>query len=227
MHGSDEWSKLETIQNISPDWKVKKLNQFSTKEKNSFVNGPFGSDLLSSELVEHGVPVVYIRDIKDGRYQRKSTCCVTDEKANLLFACKTSYGDLIITKVGDPPCEAAVYTDHLYAVVTQDVIRIKTPNVLLSYFLTYLLNSDIGRRQIKRIKIEGTRERVSLTDFKNIIFAYPPEKEQQKIASVLTTADTEIQTHQNQLAALKEQKKGLMQQLLTGKKRVNIDEVAA
>lgn len=48
-------------------------------------------------------------------------------------------------------------------------------------------------------------------------------KEQQKIASVLTAADTEIETHQKQLAALKQQKKGLMQQLLTGKKRVKVD----
>jgi len=48
-------------------------------------------------------------------------------------------------------------------------------------------------------------------------------KEQQKIASVLSAADTEIETHQNQLSALKQQKKGLMQQLLTGKKRVKLD----
>jgi type I restriction enzyme S subunit len=50
----------------------------------------------------------------------------------------------------------------------------------------------------------------------------PSIKEQQKIASVLSAADTEIETHQKQLAALKQQKKGLMQQLLTGKKRVKV-----
>ena len=44
--------------------------------------------------------------------------------------------------------------------------------------------------------------------------------EQQKIATILSTADKEITIHQNQLAALKQQKKALMQQLLTGKTRV-------
>ena len=54
-------------------------------------------------------------------------------------------------------------------------------------------------------------------------FKYPIDiKEQQKIASILTTADNEIVIHQNQLAALKQQKTGLMQQLLTGKVRVTV-----
>jgi hypothetical protein len=41
--------------------------------RGAFVNGPFGSDLLTSELVETGVPVIYIRDIKPEGYQRSST----------------------------------------------------------------------------------------------------------------------------------------------------------
>lgn len=47
--------------------------------------------------------------------------------------------------------------------------------------------------------------------------------EQQKIAVVLSTADQEITTLQQKLDALKQEKKALMQQLLTGKRRVKID----
>lgn len=52
----------------------------------------------------------------------------------------------------------------------------------------------------------------------------PPLPEQQKIASILSAADAEISNLEKQLAAYKQQKRGLMQQLLTGKKRVKIDE---
>jgi type I restriction enzyme S subunit len=52
----------------------------------------------------------------------------------------------------------------------------------------------------------------------------PPVAEQKKIAKVLNAADAEIKEHRNQLAALKDQKKGLMQQLLTGKVRVKAKE---
>lgn len=50
----------------------------------------------------------------------------------------------------------------------------------------------------------------------------PYFKEQQKIASVLSAADEEIQTLKIQLAHYQKQKQGLMQVLLTGKKRVKI-----
>jgi type I restriction enzyme S subunit len=48
--------------------------------------------------------------------------------------------------------------------------------------------------------------------------------EQEKIALVLTNADKEIDLLEQQLADLKQEKKALMQQLLTGKRRVNVDE---
>lgn len=48
--------------------------------------------------------------------------------------------------------------------------------------------------------------------------------EQQKIAAVLSSADQEISALQQKLDALKQEKKALMQQLLTGKRRVKIDD---
>ncbi len=62
---------------------------------------------------------------------------------------------------------------------------------------------------------------VSKTDFENIALKIPVSiKEQQKIASVISAADEEIQSLKTQLEHCKQQKKGLMQVLLTGKKRI-------
>jgi type I restriction enzyme S subunit len=55
---------------------------------------------------------------------------------------------------------------------------------------------------------------------KNIPITLPPLQEQQKIAQVLTAADREIELYQQKLAGLKQEKQALMQQLLTGKRRV-------
>ncbi|MCR4507781.1 restriction endonuclease subunit S [Pseudomonas sp. 32.2.56] len=51
----------------------------------------------------------------------------------------------------------------------------------------------------------------------------PSIKEQQKIASALSTVDQEIAVLQQKLAGLKQEKKALLQQLLTGKRRVQVD----
>ena len=59
---------------------------------------------------------------------------------------------------------------------------------------------------------------------KRLRLALPPLPEQQKIASVLSTADREIRALQTQLGAYKEQKRGLMQRLLTGKTQVRVPQ---
>ena len=65
---------------------------------------------------------------------------------------------------------------------------------------------------------------INSKDLAKILIKLPPLKEQQKIAQVLTTADKEIELLKKELEALKEQKRGLMQKLLTGEVRVRVDE---
>ncbi|WP_201584300.1 restriction endonuclease subunit S [Psychrobacter immobilis] len=74
----------------------------------------------------------------------------------------------------------------------------------------------------------GTSQKVlSLNALKDISFKIPNLPEQQKIATLLTHADKEIELLEQQLADLQQEKKALMQVLLTGKKRVVVDgEVA-
>jgi type I restriction enzyme S subunit len=63
-----------------------------------------------------------------------------------------------------------------------------------------------------------------MRELKQKDFKVPSEiKEQQKIAAVLTAADQEIDALQSKLAHLKQEKKALMQQLLTGKRRVVLE----
>ena len=59
-------------------------------------------------------------------------------------------------------------------------------------------------------------------DFSQVKVAIPSLPEQKAIAEVLTVADKEIATHRKRLDALRLQKRGLMQQLLTGKTRVKM-----
>lgn len=57
----------------------------------------------------------------------------------------------------------------------------------------------------------------------SIIVAFPSLKEQKKIAEILSSADERIEIYKTEKEDLKELKKGLMQQLLTGKTRVKVD----
>lgn len=61
-----------------------------------------------------------------------------------------------------------------------------------------------------------------LESFMSMNIILPPLAEQKAIAEVLTAANNEIATHRKKLDAMRLQKRGLMQQLLTGKTRVKI-----
>lgn len=143
--------------------------------KGTFSNGPFGSDLLTSELVDSGVPVIYIRDIAKGTYLRKSTVFVTSEKAKYLSNCHIISDDILITKVGTPPGTAAIYPKGLpMGVITQDVIRIRVnKSIVKPKFLQYWFNSHLGYNTLASIMVEGTRMRFGLGDLKKTEIGLP------------------------------------------------------
>lgn len=165
----------------------KKLLDLVTSHRHAFVNGPFGSDLLTSELVSEGVPVVYIRDIKESGYIRVSEWCVTKEKATQLEFCNVIPGDLVVAKVGDPPGLAAIYPEgEPDGIVTQDVIRLRLDSAKShTGYIRWLLNSKYGQTAIDQISVESTRTRVGLGEYKQLRFFIPPLEEQRAISDFL------------------------------------------
>jgi type I restriction enzyme S subunit len=69
----------------------------------------------------------------------------------------------------------------------------------------------------------GRNRVMSKKDFLKLDIKLPEIEEQSAIANVLQCTDDELQLLKKKLEQLKEQKKGLMQVLLTGKKRLKIN----
>lgn len=94
-------------------------------------------------------------------------------------------------------------------------------NLCLNEYLFYLIQTD---RFIKAANVtSGTKMPRSDWGFvSEFAFVIPEVEEQRKIAAVLQTCDEKITLLQQKLAALQQQKKGLMQRLLTGRVRVRV-----
>lgn len=90
----------------------------------------------------------------------------------------------------------------------------------------YSLTNTAGFRKQGKMNMQGSagHKRVT-TDYLKVYKVKVPAllKEQQKISDVLASADKEVELLERHLADLKQEKKALMQQLLTGKKRVIIN----
>ena len=100
------------------------------------------------------------------------------------------------------------------------------PNIDSDYILNFF-EGGLMVNNLMRIAQEGGRAHgllnIGLGDFFSLKLSIPNLKEQQAIAKVLNAADRGIQNQQSILASLQTQKKGLMQQLLTGQKRVELN----
>ncbi len=91
---------------------------------------------------------------------------------------------------------------------------VKINNEFLYQFLLSYENSW------KRIEQGSTFTAISGNDIKKVIIPIPTRAEQEKIAKILSRWDEAIETTQNLIAQLQLRKKGLMQELLSGKKRL-------
>ena len=99
-----------------------------------------------------------------------------------------------------------------------------------SIYPTYvfqLFQSNLFYRQVNK-NLGATINSINTSDLHKFKFLIPSnQNEIKKIATVLTNADKEIELLEQQLADLQQEKKALMQVLLTGKKRVVIDGEAS
>ncbi|WP_408673332.1 restriction endonuclease subunit S [Xenorhabdus szentirmaii] len=94
------------------------------------------------------------------------------------------------------------------------------------YFESGLLNKGLSQIAHEGGRVHGLLN-VKPSDFFSLKVPAPGFEEQQKIAAVLSTADQEITAMKQELDFLKQEKKALMQQLLTGKHRVKVDDKEA
>jgi len=107
------------------------------------------------------------------------------------------------------------FISGLHTIIARD-----KSNLLDNSFKRFFLSDWNIRKQIMVIASGISVYGISKENIKNIRTVIPPINEQRKIASILSTWDKAIELKEKLIEQKKEQKKGLMQKLLTGKVRL-------
>jgi len=129
-------------------------------------------------------------------------------------------GDIIFTREA-PVGEAGILEDSEGIFLGQRTMMYRVnPKVANNRFVFYSLMSGYCQKQIEDLSNGGTVAHMRVPDCGEIIINFPPLPEQQKIAKILSTWDKAISTTERLIDNSTQQKKALMQQLLTGKKRL-------
>lgn len=180
-----------SLHELPSGWKWSHPEEITPNTPHSLVIGPFGSDLKTSDFVEDGVPVVFVRNVKPNAFIPEGGRFVTQEKAEALSAHAVRSGDLVVTKMGLPPCVTAIYPENTQdGIVTADIIKFSPdPGTAERRYLAHYLNSPLSNRFVERITNGVTRPKVTLRDFKSLPIPIPPLPEQRRIADILDKAD--------------------------------------
>ncbi|CAM4083487.1 restriction endonuclease subunit S [Gillisia hiemivivida] len=130
-------------------------------------------------------------------------------------------GDIVISMDGSLVGRnySIVGKEFLPLLLVQRVARIRTLITMSQSFLFHWVSSNNFIRYVDSIKTSSGIPHISAKDINNFTIAVPPLPEQQKIASILNTWDKAIVAQEKLITQKQALKKGLMQQLLTGKKR--------
>lgn len=169
-----------------------------------------------SEYWNGSIPWITTGELESG-YVTASKECVT-EKALKETALKLYHkGTVLIAMYGQGKTRGTAAVLGIEATVNQACAAL-TVHSGCSKFLFYQLQNSY--HAIRRLSNTGNQENLNAEIIKNFKIPWPDELEQQKIATILSTQDKVIELKEKLLVQKQQQKKYLMQQLLTGKKRL-------
>lgn len=207
------------LKGFSGEWKKVKIGEI----------GNVSSAGVDKTINEHETPVrllnyldVYRRDFL---FNSEINQWVTAKKEKIVN-CSVLKGDVFFTPSSEVPNDignsAVAMEDIPNTVYSYHVVRLRIFDDWDLKFRAYAFKTDYFYKQAERFSDgSGQRYVISQTNFRNISVVVPEKKEEQTaIAEILSTADQGIHVAKEKLEQLKKQKKGLMQVLLTGKKRV-------
>ena len=199
---------------FTDEWKTVKLL--------SVVKIQNGYAFKSGEFQKSGIPIIRISNISNETNYMDMEDLVYYNKIEKDEAFTILKNDLLIAMSGATAGKTSIYNLDTKAYLNQrvGVFRIIDDKKIDNRFLSQYVFSYFFSSQLKPFLIGGAQPNISAKDIENILIILPSLEEQRKIGEFLSTIDNEIDNLKKQLELRKQQKKGLMQKLLTGEVRV-------
>jgi len=196
-------------------WQIQELGKM-VDEKRPVTYGI----VQTGEHIEGGVPCIRVTDIINGQIDKSNLITTTKQISDGYKRTILKNGDLIMALRGKIGQIAKVDYDLIGANLTRGVALIALKDDFYNDFILHQISSDITMQVLERSLNGSALQELSIGVLRKIPILLPPLHEQQAIADCLSTWDGAIQATEQLIRQKELQKKWLMQQLLTGKKRL-------
>ena len=194
------------------EWEAVTMRQVLTQ------NATYGI-VTAGNFVQNGVKMLRGGDIADGRINTDLPM-VSLEKAAEYARTSLVKDDVVIALVGYPGASAKIPEELIGANISRAVGLLRMNGKVSANFLVCFLNSPDGRRMVLAPSAGSAQQVVNLAALNKLQFSVPPPPEQTAIAEMLTEIDAELATLEHRREKTRVLKQAMMQDLLTGKTRL-------
>ncbi|MEL0636972.1 restriction endonuclease subunit S [Marinomonas sp. TI.3.20] len=179
---TEEWRGGDQV-----DYEDLKIEEIAIKQRYSLGIGPFGSNLKVDDYRLEGHPLVFVRDIRSKVFESDKTKFVSGSKFEELKAHRVKSGDILITKMGDPPGDVAIYPMHRpEAVITADCIKLTVnPAIAITKYVAYAMRSSLFQKSVLAISAGVAQQKVNLKKFRIQYIPVPSIEEQTEIVRLV------------------------------------------
>jgi type I restriction enzyme, S subunit len=201
------------------EWKRVRLGQLGEFRK--------GSGILRDQVLEAGFPCIRYGEIYTTHHDQIREFASFIESESALEAERLVTGDLLFTCSGETAAEigkCVAYLGSCEAYAGGDIILLN-PTGHNSLFMSYVLNSANVIEQKRKFGQGNSVVHISAANLAKLSFKTPARWEQDAIATTIDSVSDLIRRGEDDLAKMKLQKSALMQQLLTGKRRVKVEAI--
>ena len=198
---------------FTDDWEQRKLVSLCEK----FTDG----DWIEAKDQSHsGVRLIQTGNVGSGEYIDKPSNkkWISEETFRRLNCEEVFAGDILISRLPEPAGRACIVPNLGTKMITAvDCTIVRTATKTNSKYLLQFLSSQSYFDEVNTCLVGGTRQRISRSNLAAFDIPIPAKYEEQKaIGEFLCRIDNLITLHQRKLEEMKNQKKALMQLLLTG-----------
>jgi len=169
----------------------------------------------------NGIPMIRATNVKRGRIVREGLIFINPGAVPNSRDPFLSVGDILVVRSGAYTGDVALVTKEWEGAIAGYDLIVTPSGTIDSQFLTYyLLSSPVQKRHFVGLKVRSAQPHLNSSQVEETPIPLPPLQEQQRIAEILSTVDERLESLRNRKEKLGRIKKGLMNDLLTGKVRV-------
>lgn len=194
-------------------WRDVILQDLAATTKNALVGGPFGSDLVSSDYVPSGVPVIRGENLSGNRWIGGDFVRVSAAKAVKLAANRAKRGDIIFTQRGANHYKQVAIVpptgEELYVISQSQMKLTVNTDIAHPLFIYYLFQDERQREYLRTNAISTGVPHTNLGILRSVPLTIPPLDAQQEIAATLGALDDKIELNRKMNATLESMARAL------------------